>query len=94
MGKLDWTLDSLPSLGRTFLRHVIDHMRGRDESTVRFGVTGQGISPNYQVKFPNGVIRTIRGSSHDAFEQADEFEAGKISREFSLAEMQQVYERA
>ncbi|MFB2733757.1 hypothetical protein [Shewanella mangrovisoli] len=94
MSGIEWNEDSLPTLGRVFLRHVIGHMRGRSESTVRFGVTGQGIMPNYQVTFPNGVTRTLRGSSHDAFEQADAFDEERISRPFFLAEIQSAYDKA
>lgn len=94
MSGIEWNANTLPTLGRVFLRKVIDHMRGYSESTVRLGETGQGIMPNYQVTFPNGVVRTLRGSSHDAFEQADAFSEERTSRPFSLAEIQAAYERA
>lgn len=84
----------MPTLGRVFLRNVIDHMRGRSESIVRLGETGQGVLPNYQVTFPNGVTRTLRGSCHDAFEQADAFNEEHISRPFSLEEIQAAYDKA
>lgn len=94
MSKLEWDEGNLPTLGRVFLRHVIDNMRGREESLVRFGETGQGVQPNYQVTFPNGVTRTIRGSSHEAFEHADEFNSGNVSEAFKLTAIRNAYERA
>lgn len=94
MSEIEWNEETLPTLGRVFLRNVIDHMRGRQESIVRLGETGQGVIPNYQVTFPNGVTRTIRGSSHEAFEQADAFNEERISRPFSLAEVQAAYDKA
>lgn len=94
MTNITWTDDNLTELGRTFLRKVLDHMRGREDSQVRFGETGHGVMPNYQVRFPNGVVRTLRGSSHKAFEQADQFDVSKISRSFNLAEVTDAYKRA
>lgn len=89
---IKWTEENLPNLGRVFLRNVRDHMRNKDESTVRFGETGYGSQPNYQVTFPNGVTRTIRGSSHEAYEQAEEFDDEKISEPFNLAAIKKAYE--
>ena len=94
MSGIEWDEKTLPTLGRVFLRHVIGHMRGRAESIVRFGITGQGVMPNYQVTFPNGVVRTLRGSSHDSFEQAEAFNEERISRPFSLTEIQAAYDKA
>ncbi len=94
MTNITWTDDNLADLGRTFLRKVLDHMRGREDSQVRFGETGHGVMPNYQVRFPNGVVRTLRGSSHKAFEQADQFDVSKISRSFNLAEVTAAFQRA
>jgi hypothetical protein len=84
---IEWGEDNLHTLGRVFLRQVLENMRGREESVVRLGETGQGVQPNYQVTFPNGVVRTLRGSSHKAFEQADEFDATRISEPFTLAQV-------
>ncbi|HID36032.1 MAG TPA: hypothetical protein EYP39_01435 [Ghiorsea sp.] len=91
---VEWDENNLSGLGSVFIRNVVNHMRGREESTVRFGITGEGISPNYQVTFPNGLVRAIRGSSHEAYEQTDEFVDEKLSEVFSLADMQRVLERA
>ena len=91
---IEWNQSNLSSLGVVFIRNVINHMRGREESTVRFGITGEGISPNYQVTFPNSLVRAIRGSSHEAYEQTDEFEDGRLSEVFSLTDMQRVFELA
>jgi hypothetical protein len=92
MSKLNWSESSLSNLGRIFLRNVLDHMR--EGSIVSFGETGEGIQPNYQVTYPNGVIKTIRGSSHKKFDNADEFNTSKISPAFSLADIQRAYARS
>lgn len=93
MNRLNWTEQNLTSLGSFFLRNVRDHMRGDEGATVRFGVTGIGVQPNYQITFSNGVVRTIRGSSHEAFNQADEFQEDRISDPFTLAAIQRAYEQ-
>ncbi len=94
MSGIEWNEGNLHTLGRVFLRHVLEHMRGRDESTVRLGETGTGVQPNYQVTFPNGVTRALRGSSHEAFEQTEVFDDTKISQPFNLAQVRAALERA
>lgn len=94
MSGIEWTENNLETLGRTFLRHVLDHMRNNEGAVVRLGETGIGVQPNYQVTFSNGVTRVLRGSSHKAYEQADEFDAEKISAPFSLTQIQCAFERA
>lgn len=94
MSGIEWREDNLHMLGRLFLLHVLDHMRGREDSVVRLGQTGEGVQPNYQVTFPNGVTRTLRGSSHKSFDQAEEFDSDRISEPFNLAQVQAAYDRA
>ena len=67
-------------------------MRNED-SQVGFGETGKGISPNYQVTYPNGRTVTRRGSSHEVYEQTDAFDPGKISQPFAYADIQSALER-
>ena len=98
MSGIEWNENNLHTLGRTFLRHVLDHMRGHEASVVGLGETGTGIQPNYQVTFPNKITRTLRGSSHKAFPieefDVEEFDAKKISQAFTLAQVRTAYERA
>ena len=89
-----WTDDNLPELGRTFLRNVLQNMRNYEGTTVKFGITGKGIKPNYQVTYPNGVKRNINGASHDEDKRTDEYDKEKISKEFSLAQIQKAYEQS
>jgi len=94
MNGIKWDQDNLHTLGRHFLRNVLGNMRGNENTLVRFGETGQGIQPNYQVTFPNGVTRVLRGSSHEAFQQVDEFDSGKISQPFNLATVTEAYRKS
>lgn len=86
-----WTEEHLSCLGRIFLRKVLDNMRGYDESTVKFGTTGKGIQPNYQITYPNGIVRTIRGSSHGNYTDTEQFDSTKTSEVFSFAQVSKAY---
>lgn len=66
----------------------------KDTSIVRFGETGTGIQPNYQVTFENGQTMTRRGSSHERYESADEFNDKKISQHFTYEQIDSAYHRA
>lgn len=94
MSGIEWQRDNLHTLGRKFLGRMLDNMRGYEGSTVRLGETGEGVQPNYQVVFPNGIARTLRGSSHKTFEQAEEFDNNRISESFTLEQVRAAFERA
>lgn len=91
MISIRWDMENMSKLGRLFLRNVIDNMRNFEEAKVRFGETGQGIQPNYQVTFPNGIVRTFRGSSHKPFSQAEEFNLDNLSEAFSLEDIKNIF---
>lgn len=86
MSHLIWDEETLPKLGRKFLRAIRDNMRFK-ESTVRLGITGEGIQPNYQVIFENGIIRTINGANHAEFTRTDEFDETKLSEPFTYEDI-------
>ncbi len=92
MTGIEWHQHNLHDLGRIFLRNVIKNMRGYEDALVRFGETGRGIQPNYQVTFINGTTITLRGSSHKPFELTDEFDSARISQPFNLAAVTKAYE--
>ncbi|WP_338545200.1 hypothetical protein V6W80_20070 [Pseudomonas benzopyrenica] len=81
MSKFIWTEENLPQLGLIFLRTVLDNMR-REGATVRFGNTGQGIKPNYQIRFPNNRSISFSGLSHEKFIGPDLFEEKNLSESF------------
>lgn len=91
---IKWSEENLPTLGRFFLMDVLENMRGHEKSSVRFGETGCGQKPNYQVTFPNGVVMTLRGSSHKPYETTDEFKDDNISMSFGLADVHAAKNRA
>ena len=83
---IQWNEENLSLLGKKFLSNVISNMRF-EGSVVRFGETGKGTQPNYQITFPNERVWTIRGSSHETYEDAEKFNIEKISDPFSLTVM-------
>ena len=94
MSKLMWTEDNLHLLGALFLSRVLDNMRHFDGSTVRLGITGEGVMPNYQVTFPNAVTRTFRGNGHTAYSDVDTFNLERVSPAFELEAVKRAYVRA
>lgn len=47
---------------------------------LRFGMTGTGYAPNYQIEGPDGVKHCFRGMGHgEAADAGDEFAPGNLS---------------
>lgn len=81
MSSIVWNKFNLESsLGNKFLNYVLNNM-GSKESKVRFGVTGRGIYPNYQIIDSNGFIITYNGRSHKKH-KIDEFAQKNLSDVF------------
>lgn len=92
MSPLQWNIFTLALLGRIFLRKVMKNLRSVEGATVQFGEMGQGIQPNYQVCFPNGVVNTYRGANHKPFMPLGAFNREHISPPFSSAEVQRAFD--
>lgn len=90
MSSFIWTKENLPQLGLIFLRTVLDNMR-EEGATVRLGNTGQGIKPNYQVRFPNTVSISFSGLSHERFHGPATFEEKNLSEPFSYSTIRTAY---
>lgn len=62
---------------------------------VRFGLTGIGHAPNYQVENADGTIHCFRGMGHgEATDAGDEFAAANLSIErFSYIDVQAMLAR-
>lgn len=51
-----------------FYRLVLANMaKFGDPAGIRFGTTGRGVYPNYQVHYPDGTVRAFRGRTHSLF---------------------------
>jgi hypothetical protein len=75
---------SIETLGFLFLQKVLSNMA--TDSSVRFGQTGKGIRPNYQVTYANGEIAVFRGT-HETFQDIDKFNRDNISIAFSYEDV-------
>lgn len=81
MSSIVWNRLNLENLlGSKFLNCVLNNM-GRKESKVRFGITGNGIQPNYQITDLNGFIVAYSGKSHKK-RNIDEFSEKNLSDVF------------
>ncbi len=104
MNNLNWNKEKLSQLDSLYLKNVIENVkRGRDQAIdaeIRFGETGTGQSPNYQINFPpnankpDGVVLIFRGMTHKTFELDDsnEFNNEKISEPFKLIDLESALE--
>ena len=74
-----------------FLTKVIENMRIYPEPMVRFGITGEGIQPNYEI-ISESKSYTYLGSNHQPNETIKKYDDDKLSESFSLkilSELQQ-----
>ena len=85
MDKLIWTTGKLPELGLMFLRNTLDKMH--PGWTVRFGTTGKGLKPHYQIRNSQGKDLTFNGLSHEKFIDQDVFNDDNLSRGFDYDEI-------
>jgi len=89
---IEWTSPQMvvSTLGEDFVRLVLNNMP--QDSTVRFGETGEGVFPNYQIERESGERVLWRGNGHGLWpDGVDEFDQGKISRAFSKKELHDVF---
>ncbi len=93
MSQLEWNEETLPSLTRKFLRNVHDNMR-HDDTKVRFGLTGNGSNPNYEVEFPNGRKLAYSGLSHEQSTRTDTFDESNLSHKFSRQQIAEARAKA
>lgn len=81
---IEWTKENIGKLDPGFLAKVIARMHW--DGTVRFGTTGDGIRPNYQI-CRKRVPVAYSGLNHEPFPSSEQFDATKLSGEFSLHEL-------
>ncbi|OQX00348.1 MAG: hypothetical protein BWK80_62070 [Desulfobacteraceae bacterium IS3] len=79
---------------------VIDNLRTlggeRGNAVVRFGLTGQGQTPNYQIEVMmddgKAYAHTFNGKNHEPH-TTDSFNKNNISKGFSLKELLRIFGR-
>ena len=80
---VEWTNedDFVAQVGEKFAQQVLGNMPSG--SSVRFGETGEGVFPNYQVESSEGTT-LWRGNGHGTWSgSVEEFNQSKVSKPFS-----------
>ena len=91
-----WEQVADPSYFRQILGNMVALGYGRKhegKSHVRFGTTGIGHSPNYQIEGDNGLKNCFRGQNHEQSPE-DEFDDSNLSEDrFTYSEVQAMLAR-
>ena len=95
MSKLLWTKESVAQMGPKFLQSVLSNMGSKNlNGTVRFGTSGKGEVPNYQVKKEFGpiapdrcLITVFQSRSHKKYTGTAVFNNDNLSEAFSYADI-------
>lgn len=92
MSQLEWTEETLPSLTKLYLMRVERNMR--PGSKVRFGLLGNGTSPNYELELADGSRLPYGGLSHKRDKRGEAFEENNLSPAFTLQQLYNAIARA
>ena len=84
---IEWDIDRVAQLSKTFLEKVVKNMAVDSESKVLFGTTGKGIRPNYQIEFKDGHVVSFTGSGHKPKASPKGQGAKNLSAPFSFQEI-------
>lgn len=84
---IEWDIDRVAQLSKTFLEKVLKNMAVDSESKVLFGTTGKGIRPNYQIEFKDGQVVSFTGSGHKPKATPKGQGAKNLSAPFSFQEI-------
>lgn len=86
-----WEKVKDPSYFRAVMRNFVALGFGPSkdgQAIVRFGSTGDGVHPNYQIESEGREAQCFRGSNHkEADDLADAFDPARISEPFTYAEV-------
>lgn len=92
MSKIEWSDGNLPTLTKLYLMRVRKNMR--TGSSVRFGLMGNGTSPNYEIALPDGRSLAYSGLSHKRHSQADTFDEKNTSQLFTEEQIEEAIAKA
>lgn len=93
-----WEDVSDPSYFRQVMGNIVAlgfGPRRAESAHVRFGLTGVGHAPNYQIEAPDGTKHCFRGMGHgEATDAGEEFAANNLSSEtFSYSDIEKMLAR-
>ncbi|AUY24530.1 MAG: hypothetical protein E6X23_02195 [Mixta calida] len=66
---------------------IIEAARFHNAETVRIGMTGEGIRPNYQLITDKNSLIAINGINHQPFSRVSEFDEKRISKAYSIEQL-------
>lgn len=84
-----WNGENIHILPCDYMSKVIENIRNRHgiNSFVKFGLTGKGVEPNYQVIDYKGGVFTYNGRSHDFDINTELYSENNLSRKFSYDDL-------
>jgi len=91
MTERPWELVESPMYFRCILGNMTRADTARAVVTARFGLSGNGARPNYQIETPNGMRLSYLGSSHaiDRHAPASGYEESQLSTQrFTYTDVQ------
>lgn len=65
-------------LPESYILRVLPFLFKKETAGIKFGLTGKGIRPNYQIINIDGSVMAMRGDTHTEFD-IDEFDESRIS---------------
>lgn len=83
-GSWDGDVYKLP---KEYIGEVIKRIDKREMLGVKFGITGKGIHPNYQLILIDGSFRPMSGKNHKKFRNASAFNEVNITDIFTIAQL-------
>lgn len=87
---IQWDKERLKQLSNGFLEKVFKNMGNNKNASVRFGTTGKGIRPSYQIEFGNNETTAFTGSGHKPQKKSLSASTKKISQPFSQEEIDSI----
>jgi outer membrane receptor for ferrienterochelin and colicin len=80
----DGDINKLPKDYLSIVKQMVDK---RDIAGVRFGITGKGVHPNYELIYIDGSRQPMSGQNHQKFRDFEEFDVTNITNIFTLDEL-------
>lgn len=70
-------------LPESYIIKILPFLYKKETLGIKFGLTGKGIRPNYQVINIDGSVMAMRGDTHSEFD-IDKFDESRISECYTL----------
>lgn len=84
---------SIDTLDPLFLLNVLNNLGDDDVAVVRFGTTGKGLRPNYEIDHGNGESYCFKGANHASLPSSETFDKKLLSAPISQKELEHLIDR-